>query len=164
MFSLDIQEMAQKVVDSYKKRSLKIVTAESCTGGLVAGALTSIPGSSVVLERGFISYSNDAKVEVLGVIPELLDVYGAVSNEVAEAMVQGALEYSRADVGISITGIAGPGGATMNKPVGLVHFGLAIRSGTLFHYQCLFKGDRNDVRSAAIYEALRLLYSVNIDP
>jgi nicotinamide-nucleotide amidase len=110
-----------------------------------------------VFERGFVSYSNDSKLEVLGVMPNFLESHGAVSSEVAEAMALGALEFSRADVAISVTGIAGPDGGTLNKPVGLVFIGLATRSGANFHSRCQLSGHRDAVRLSAIREALELL-------
>lgn len=157
MFPPDLQNLAQKVIRGYASEKKKIVTAESCTGGLIAGALTEIPGASEVVERGFIAYSNSAKVEVLGVLPDFLDYNGAVSAEVAESMATGALEYSLADVAISVTGIAGPDGGSLSKPVGLVYFGIATRLGIIFHVQCQFKGDRTDIRLQAVREALTLL-------
>jgi nicotinamide-nucleotide amidase len=160
MFPADIHDLARKVVETYREQKRKIVTAESCTGGLVAAALTQIPGSSAVVERGFVTYSNDAKTEVLGILPEPLELYGAVSEQTAEAMAKGALEFSRADVAVSVTGIAGPDGGSSAKPVGLVHFGLANRAGALFHYTCNFKGDRDDIRMQGVHEALKLLMSM----
>lgn len=157
MFPSEIHGLAQAVVEAYARRRQRIVTAESCTGGLAAAALTQIPGSSEVFERGFVTYSNAAKTEVLGVLPEILESHGAVSSQTAEAMAQGALEFSLADVAVSVTGIAGPSGATAGKPVGLVYFGLATRSGVLFHERCEFHGDRDAVRAQAVMEALRLL-------
>lgn len=161
MPSVAIHDLASKIISSYTSHSLKIVTAESCTGGMIASVLTGIPGSSQVLERGFIVYSNDAKVDVLGILPEIIDEHGAVSGEVAEAMAQGALEYSLADIAISVTGIAGPGGATATKPVGLVYIGLANKVGALFHYKCQFNGDRDDVRTQTTHEALKLLLTMS---
>lgn len=159
MFPPDIFDLARKTIEIYTVQKKKIVTAESCTGGLIAGALTAINGSSAVVERGFITYSNDAKVEVLGVMPDLIMEHGAVSATVAAAMAEGALEFSRADVAVSCTGIAGPTGGTPTKPVGLVFLGLAIRSITTLHYQCQFRGDRQAIRLQAVEEALKLLLS-----
>lgn len=153
----DIEQLAQKIISGYAAEKKKIVTAESCTGGLIGAALTSISGSSDVVERGFITYSNDAKVEVLGVMPDYLEMHGAVSREVAEAMATGALEFSLADVAVSVTGIAGPTGGTPSKPVGLVYIGFATRSGALFHTKCEFKGNRESVRLQAVKEALTML-------
>ena len=163
MFPPDIHDLARKVIEIYKGKKQIITIAESCTGGFLGAALTQIPGSSSVFERGFITYSNDAKTEVLGVMPELIDDYGAVSSEVAEAMATGALEFSRAHVSIALTGIAGPGGGTSDKPVGLVYFGVASRDGVLFHYTCNFTGDRDEVRQKAVNEALKLLLSTAQD-
>jgi len=153
----DLHTLAQKIIDSYAHEKRSIVTAESCTGGLIAAALTEISGASAVIERGFVSYSNDAKIEVLGVPPDVLERHGAVSREVAEAMAAGALEFSRADVALSVTGIAGPTGGSAEKPVGLVYFGFATRAGVLFHVRCQFKGDRADIRRQAVQEGLSLL-------
>src|SRR5262249_20261643 len=141
-----------------RARGLKIVTAESCTGGMVAGALTDIPGSSDVVERGFVTYSNEAKREMLGVTALTLEKSGAVSRETAEEMAQGALANSHADLAVSITGIAGPGGATPGKPVGLVHFAAAARGGKLTHRAKKF-GDigRRKVRKKSVDEALAML-------
>lgn len=160
MFPPEIYDIAYKVIEEYTATGQKIVTAESCTGGMVAVMLTEIPGASSVLERGYIVYSNAAKIEVLGVLPDLLNEYGAVSGEVAEAMAQGALEYSSADIAVSVTGIAGPDGATATKSVGLVYIGIANRSGILFHCKCQFDGNRHDVRTQTTHEALRLLLSM----
>jgi nicotinamide-nucleotide amidase len=154
-----LHDLAQKIIVGYAAAKKKIVTAESCTGGLIAAALTEISGASAVVERGFIAYSNNAKVEVLGVPPELLEIRGAVSAETAEAMATGALEFSRADVAVSVTGIAGPDGGTLAKPVGLVFLALATRDGVLFHVKCQFAGDRGDVRLQATREGLHLLAS-----
>jgi nicotinamide-nucleotide amidase len=117
--------LAQRTLDACLARKLKIVTAESCTGGLIAGALTENAGSSRVFERGFVTYSNEAKHELLGVPEAILAAHGAVSAETAEAMALGALERSRAQLALSVTGIAGPDGGSVEKPVGLVHFALA---------------------------------------
>jgi nicotinamide-nucleotide amidase len=124
----DLEKRAGEVVRLYSERGLKIVTAESCTGGLVAGCLTAIAGSSAVVERGFVAYSNDAKIELLSVSSELIASAGAVSAETAAAMAHGALAHSRADVAVSVTGIAGPGGGSAEKPVGLVHFACTPRN------------------------------------
>ncbi|MDD5586534.1 MAG: CinA family protein [Alphaproteobacteria bacterium] len=158
-FPQEIHALAAQIITLYSREKRRIVTAESCTGGMIGAALTSVPGSSEVFERGFITYSNDAKIDLLGVLPETLKTFGAVSAEVAEAMAEGALEYSHADAAVSVTGIAGPGGATPGKPVGLVYLGLATRDGARFHYRCAFKGDRDSVRLEATHEALKLLLS-----
>lgn len=139
-------------------KKLTIATAESCTGGLVAGALTSVPGSSAVVDRGFVTYSNAAKREMLGVPLATLKQYGEVSRQTAEAMARGALSNADVDLAVSITGIAGPGGATADKPVGLVHFAAASRSGISMHAAKRY-GDigRDDVRQESVLQALRML-------
>src|SRR5208283_2795928 len=136
---------------------LKVATAESCTGGLVAGALTEIPGSSDVFDRGFVTYSNAAKQAMLGVPARTLETFGAVSRETALAMAQGALAHAPADLAVAITGIAGPGGAQPGKPVGLVHFAAASRAGALVHQECRF-GDigRAQVRIESVRQALAM--------
>lgn len=142
------------LLDLYRKRGLKIATAESCTGGLLAATLTAIPGSSDVFERGWVTYSNEAKSESLGVLAELIADKGAVSLEVAQAMARGALHRSHADVALSITGIAGPGGGTSEKPVGLVYIGLARNDGWLQVERAIFQGDRDAVRAQSVNRGL----------
>ncbi len=156
----DIEELAHKVITAYAQKGKKIVTAESCTGGLIGGALTAVPGSSEVFERGFITYSYDAKTDILGVEPDTLHHFGAVSVQVAEAMAKGALEYSLADCALAVTGIAGPDGGMPNKPVGLVYFGIATREGTCFHVEGNFSGNRDQVRHQTIVEGLKILHSL----
>ena len=121
MFPLEINSKASSILKVCKQKGITIITAESCTGGLIAGCLTEIPGSSSVIEGGFVTYSNQAKVSMLSVKLEQLDQYGAVSEEVARSMAEGALGSSKADIAVACTGVAGPGGATNTKPVGLVH-------------------------------------------
>jgi nicotinamide-nucleotide amidase len=157
MFPEDILEQARGVLARFDAAGLMLATAESCTGGLIAGALTEIAGSSSVLERGFVTYSNEAKTELLSVPSELIGRLGAVSAEVAEAMAVGAIGHSRADVAVAVTGIAGPGGETPGKPVGLVYFGIARRGGVVRHERHVFPGDRSAVRLAAVRAALALL-------
>ena len=142
------------LLDLYRKNGLKIATAESCTGGLIAATLTAIPGSSDVFERGWVTYSNDAKSENLGVPPELIADKGAVSAEVAEAMARGVLHRAKADVAVSVTGIAGPGGGSAEKPAGLVFIGLARKDGWSQVERCEFSGNREDVRRNAVARAL----------
>ena len=139
-------------------RGWRVATAESCTGGLVAGLLTDVAGSSAVLERGFVTYSNEAKTELLGVPAELIALEGAVSEPVARAMAEGALARSHVHIAVSITGIAGPGGQTATKPVGLVHFGLAQTGAPTRHLERRY-GDlgRGAVRARAVEDALALL-------
>lgn len=134
-----------------------LATAESCTGGLIAGTLTEIAGSSAVVDRGFVTYSNEAKAEMLGVDPALLAAKGAVSAEVARAMAEGALARSRADIAVAVTGVAGPGGGTAAKPVGLVHFAVARTGHETIAYHEVFPGDRSAVREATVRTALRLM-------
>jgi len=138
MSGSDARALSRSLLDLCRSRKLTIATAESCTGGLVAGALTDIPGSSDVIDRGFVTYSNDAKRTMLGVKATTLDSFGAVSKETATAMAIGALEKAGVDLAVSITGIAGPGGATPGKPVGLVHFAVAARDGRILHRECRF--------------------------
>ncbi|MCB2052820.1 MAG: CinA family protein [Geminicoccaceae bacterium] len=138
-------------------RKLKLATAESCTGGLVVACLTEIAGSSAVVDRGFVTYSNEAKIAMLGIDAALLGRFGAVSAEVALAMAQGALARSDADCAVAITGIAGPGGATAGKPVGLVHLATARRGGALAQERHVYSGDRAAVRMAAVETALAML-------
>ena len=149
---------ARALLDLCRDRRLTIATAESCTGGLVAGVLTEIPGSSAVVERGFVTYSNAAKTELLGVPAALLARAGAVSREVAEAMAAGALAHSPADLAVAITGIAGPDGGTVEKPVGLVHFATGRRGGVTIHRERRFGNiGRSAVRLASVAEALAML-------
>lgn len=145
------------LLEACRERNIMLVTAESCTGGLVAATLTAIAGSSDVLERGFVTYSNEAKQDLLGVPPDLIRAHGAVSEAVASAMAAGALARSRADVAVSVTGVAGPGGGSTEKPVGLVWFGLACRAQPIISENRVFPGDRSAVRAAAVERALRLI-------
>lgn len=157
MFPDDIDLLAREVVEAAVARGLMIATAESCTGGLVAGALTAISGSSAVLDRGFVTYSNAAKSDMLEVPADLIETHGAVSEPVARAMAEGAVRRSEARVSVSITGIAGPGGGSADKPVGLVHFAASGPSG-LIHAEHRF-GDlgRETIRLESVRAALRLL-------
>jgi len=158
MFDLQILDAATAVLDACKKKKLTVATAESCTGGLVAGALTEIAGSSDVVDRGFVTYSNEAKQRMLGVSAETLDKFGAVSRQTAEEMARGALGRGGADLVIAITGIAGPGAGSKDKPVGLVHFAAAARSGALTHKEMRY-GDigRGLVREKSVLQALEML-------
>jgi nicotinamide-nucleotide amidase len=157
MFPSALRARAEKLLADARAKSLKIVTAESCTGGLVAALLTEFAGSSDVVERGFVTYSNQAKQELLGVPADLLAKHGAVSAEVARAMAQGALKHSAAQLAVSITGIAGPGGGSAGKPVGLVHFA-AARGDRVTDRECRF-GDigRSEVRLKSVETALEML-------
>jgi nicotinamide-nucleotide amidase len=153
-----LQDTAARVLDACRAHGLQVATAESCTGGLVAGALTEIPGSSDVLDRGFVTYSDAAKQAMLGVPAAILERHGAVSRQTAEAMAAGALAMSNADLAVAITGIAGPGGGSAEKPVGLVHFAAASRDGRRVHREKRY-GDvgRSTVRAQAVAEALAML-------
>lgn len=137
------------------EKRLMLATAESCTGGLIAGAMTDLPGSSVIFDRGFVTYSNAAKIQVLGVDPKLIDTHGAVSEEVAYAMTQGALEKSDADIAVAVTGVAGPGG-TAAKPEGMVCFGIGTREQIKTETQQFGAIGRNKVRKATVDHALAL--------
>jgi nicotinamide-nucleotide amidase len=154
----ELEAAARALLDLCRGRKLTIVAAESCTGGLVAATLTEIPGSSDVFDRGFVTYSNDAKHAMLGVPLDVLATFGAVSRETAEAMARGALDHSPADLAVAITGIAGPGGGLPGKPVGLVQFAAAARAGELHHAERQF-GDigRAEVRRASVAQALAML-------
>jgi nicotinamide-nucleotide amidase len=147
---------AEALLALYRARGLRIVTAESCTGGLIAATLTAIAGSSDVVERGFVTYSNEAKTDLLGVPAGLIAAAGAVSAEVARAMVEGALGRSPAEVALGVTGIAGPGGATAGKPVGLVFLAAQRRGGAPAVERHVFPGDRAAVRAASVAAAFRL--------
>ena len=158
MFSADLITRASELIARYRAAGLMAATAESCTGGLIAGLLTEIPGSSDMLERGFVVYSNAAKQELLGVPAETLVSRGAVSEETARAMAEGALANSRAEVAVSVTGIAGPGGGTATKPVGLVHFACARRGKPTVAREERFGAiGREAVRLASVRVALDLL-------
>lgn len=148
---------AEALLASYRAAKLRLATAESCTGGLVAACLTSIPGSSDVVERGFVTYSNEAKTELIGVPVELIDRHGAVSAQVVRAMAEGALAHSRADAALAVTGVAGPGGATPGKPVGLVYLCSARKGCEPMVERHQFHGDRHAVRLASVEAAFTLL-------
>jgi nicotinamide-nucleotide amidase len=151
--------LARGVIETCTKAGLKIAVAESCTGGLVAGVLTEISGSSAVVDRAFITYSDAAKTGMLGVPAALIDQFGAVSRETALAMVAGALARSDADIAVSITGIAGPTGGSAEKPVGLVHFAVATRAGYLQHAEKRFGNiGRAEVRKQSVLQAFRMLH------
>ena len=157
MSCADVNSLAAAVIETCRAAGFKVATAESCTGGLIAGALTEVAGSSDVFERGFITYSNEAKRAMLGVPVGLLDKFGAVSAEVARAMAEGAIARSETQLAVSVTGVAGPGGATETKPVGLVHMAIARESKATLDYRNVFSGNRSEVRLASVVEALRRL-------
>ena len=157
MFPLEINSKASSILKVCKQKGVTIITAESCTGGLIAGCLTEIPGSSSVIEGGFVTYSNRAKVSMLSVKLEQLDQYGAVSEEVARSMAEGALGSSKADIAVACTGVAGPGGATDTKPVGLVHLSCASRKHPTLHKRFNFSGERSTIRLATVKAAFELI-------
>ncbi|SFL05064.1 CinA family protein [Methylorubrum salsuginis] len=152
---------AEALVRAYAASNKKIATAESCTGGLVAGLLTAVPGSSAVVDRGFVTYSNEAKTDLVGVPAALIAAHGAVSEPVARAMAEGALDRSLANVAVSVTGVAGPGGGSPDKPVGLVHFALAMDGAPTRPVERRFGAlDRGEIRRLSVEQALALLESV----
>ncbi len=158
MFAADLIALAEAVLNAARAKGLRIATAESCTGGLIAGLLTEIPGSSDVVERGFVTYSNEAKADLLGIPLSLIQENGAVSPIVARAMAEGAVQHSLAQLSVAVTGIAGPGGGSTEKPVGLVHMAAARDDGKTLHEEHRF-GDigRTEVRLKTVEAALRLL-------
>ena len=164
MTSLTLRKQATSVLDLCRANGLLVATAESCTGGLVAGALTEIAGSSDVVDCGFVTYSNEAKTEMLGVPEALIAAHGAVSEPVAAAMAAGALANSHADVAVSVTGVAGPGGGTPEKPVGLVWFGCAVRAGAVETVSHMFPGNRAAVRAASVAVAFDLFLGARAGP
>jgi nicotinamide-nucleotide amidase len=159
MISPGLLDAAAALLDACRARRWHLATAESCTGGLIAATLTAVPGSSDVMDRGFVTYSNDAKQEVLGVLDVTISEHGAISEPVARAMAEGALARSRANLAISVTGLAGPGGGSVDKPVGLICFGLAQLGTPVHSEQVIFPGDRTAVREATVAHALALLHA-----
>ncbi|MES1197166.1 MAG: CinA family protein [Pseudomonadota bacterium] len=158
MFPDRLTDAARAVLAAAERQGLKLVTAESCTGGLIAACLTSIPGSSAVFERGLVTYSNEAKTELLGVPSTLIVAKGAVSEEVARAMAEGALAHAHADLSVSVTGIAGPDGGSAEKPVGLVHFAAARQGRATLHEEHRFGNiGRHAVQVESAAVALRML-------
>ncbi len=157
MFTDDQKAQAEAVLDALRKAGLRVAVAESCTGGLVAGLLTAVAGSSDVVERGFVVYTNEAKQELLGVPAALLETVGAGSEEVARAMAEGALKQSNAQISVAVTGIAGPGGGTEEKPVGLVHIAAARDGAETLLESHVFDGGRDAVRMQSVAAALALV-------
>jgi len=151
----ELHQLAVELSDKLRARGWMLATAESCTGGWIGQVLTALPGSSHWFERGFITYANAAKTEMLGVPAETLAAHGAVSEETASAMAAGALAKSHAQAALAVTGIAGPGGGSLQKPVGLVCYGWALADGTLMSSTCRLDGDREEIRSRAVAAALR---------
>lgn len=156
MFTEQQITQASKLLENCKKNCMKLVTAESCTGGLISALLTEISGSSDVFECGFVTYSNQSKINMLGVATKLIEQHGAVSEQVARAMAQGAINKTGADIAVAVTGIAGPGGGTKEKPVGLVHIAVATKSKTI-HEKNIFSGSRNEVRLQSVSKALEMM-------
>ena len=157
MLDDDIVKAAEQLLAICKRKNLLVATAESCTAGLIAGTLSEVPGVSSILDRGYITYSNEAKHEMLGVPREVLDRHGAVSRQTAEAMVRGVLGHARVHLAVSVTGIAGPDGGTPTKPVGLVYFGIATEKGVKTIERMFAGVDRNILRERASAFALDLV-------
>jgi nicotinamide-nucleotide amidase len=157
VFDSETLALAEAVLTACRARNWHVATAESCTGGLVAAALTAIAGSSDVVERGFVTYSNEAKIELLGVPAETIAGHGAVSAQTVAAMARGAVTRARVDLAVAIAGVAGPGGGTPQKPVGLVYLGVARKDSAARAERRIFPGDRTEIRRAALVEALELL-------
>lgn len=155
----ELIDAADRVLKSCRSRGWTVATAESCTGGMVAAALTAIAGSSDVMDRGFVTYTNEAKNEMIGVPMGLFETVGAVSEEVARAMAEGAMKTAGVDLACGITGVAGPGGGSAEKPVGLVHIAAASADKTI-HERCLFDGDRHAIRLASALKALEMMKSL----
>lgn len=161
LFPDDIAQLAAGIIAEFTARELTVATAESCTGGLIVGALTAIAGSSSVVDRGFVTYSNAAKTEMIGVAAATLENHGAVSRETALEMAEGALAHSAATLAVAVTGIAGPGGGSPEKPVGLVHLAARSKKGAILHREMRY-GDigRDEVRLATVRSALEMLYEL----
>jgi nicotinamide-nucleotide amidase len=157
LFEPDTLTLAGSVLSACRSRGWRVATAESCTGGLVAAALTAIAGASDVVECGFVTYSNAAKIELLGVPVETITGHGAISEETAAAMARGALARAGVDLAVSVTGLAGPGGGTLQKPVGLVYLGVALKNGATRVERRVFPGGRAAIRQATLAEALEML-------
>lgn len=161
MLDDDIVDAAKRLLDICRRKHLTVATVESCTAGLVAGTLTEIPGASSILDRGFVTYSNQAKQDMVGVSAATLKAHGAVSRETAEEMARGAITRAPVDLAVSVTGIAGPDGGSAQKPVGLVHFAAASRSGQLVHAEKRFGAiGRSAVRKQSVLQALRMLHDL----
>lgn len=164
MLPPDLVADAAQLLSALRAKGVMLATAESCTGGLIAAVLTEVPGSSDVLDRGFVTYSNAAKTELLGVEPSLVARVGAVSPEVAAAMAAGALRHAQAGLSIAVTGIAGPGGGTAGKPIGLVHLAAARRGGPVVNQECRFGSiGRHEIRLATVGAAFALLRQVGLE-
>ncbi len=161
MLDDDIVEAAKRLLDICRRKNLTLATAESCTAGLVAGTLAEVPGISSMLDRGFITYSNQAKQDMVGVSAATLENHGAVSRETAEEMARGAIAHAPVDLAVSVTGVAGPDGGSAEKPVGLVHFAAATRSGRLMHAEKRFgEIGRSEIRKQSVLQAFRMLHDL----
>ncbi|MCZ7931232.1 CinA family protein [Agrobacterium leguminum] len=162
LFPADIEELARQIIADFTAHGFMVSTAESCTGGLIAGALTEIAGSSAVVDRGFVTYTNEAKMDMLGVDAETLANFGAVSRQTALQMAHGALFRSRADFAVAVTGIAGPGGGSADKSVGLVHLVAKARSGKILHREMRYgEIGRTEIRLATVRTALEMLITLD---
>jgi nicotinamide-nucleotide amidase len=150
---------AESLLAACRSKGVMLATAESCTGGLIAAALTAIAGSSDVVDRGFVTYSNEAKNQMIGVPMPLIEAHGAVSEQVSKAMAEGALARSRATIAVSVTGVAGPGGGSAEKPVGLVYIGLARMGQPVVAQRHVFPGDRTEIRAATVAHAFKMIRS-----
>ena len=159
-FDPEIVARVEEISAQARESRLMLATAESCTGGLIAASITSLAGSSTVFDRGVVTYSNEAKNELLGVPTDILDHHGAVSAETADAMVTGLFACSRGDLGVSVTGVAGPGGGSAEKPVGLVYIGHGQRHGAVTASRYIFEGDREAIRRQTVLEALSLFHKM----
>ncbi|MDH5722726.1 MAG: CinA family protein [Alphaproteobacteria bacterium] len=155
--SKKIEQLVENLSLLLKDKGLMLSTAESCTGGLIAAAITNRAGSSQIFDRGYVTYSNQAKQEMLSVTEDIIKNYGAVSSECASSMVEGALKNSSADLAVSVTGIAGPDGGSAEKPVGLVYFGVTSKSRGVKTFECHFKGSRHEIRRQSVIFALETL-------
>lgn len=162
LFPADIEELARQIITDFTAHGFMVSTAESCTGGLIAAALTEIAGSSAVVDRGFVTYTNEAKMDMLGVGAETVTNFGAVSRQTALQMAHGALFRSRADFAVAVTGIAGPGGGSADKPVGLVHLAAKARSGKIVHREMRYgEIGRTEIRLSTVRTALEMLIDLN---
>ena len=160
MIDDEMERAARNLLETLRSRGQMVATAESCTGGLIVAALTAIAGSSDVVDRGFVTYSNAAKAQMLGVPASVIEAHGAVSAAVAQAMAEGALARSDAALAVSVTGVAGPGGGSAEKPVGTVWFGLASLAHPVHTERQVFPGDRAAIRHATVLHALKMLASI----
>ena len=162
MQSKDIIKLTRVLGDKFLTKKLILTTVESCTGGLLAAEITNIPGSSLWFDRGFVSYSNQSKIDCVGVKQLTLEKFGAVSQQIANEMALGAVENSEGNIGLSITGIAGPSGGSSKKPVGTIFFGIAQKENVIFEHHAFFKGNRTEIREKALLFALNQLLTLTL--